>query len=113
MIQRSVKVWQLRRGKPVEKTVRNIVKRNGVDVFRIDQQYAFQVAPFVEGESSTTVIRMIIPKGTSVKQGYQEIRESLRKLGYDPYHVCTEMGFDEVVEDVVHEAIADRQDRPY
>lgn len=91
----------MRKGKLAYKRVQNIGSRKGVPTFLVDQQYAFQCAELGETEESMTVIRMTIPAGTPVQRGYKEVRESLRKLGYDPYHVCVAMGFDEILEGVL------------
>ena len=93
MKNKYTKIWTQHKGKPVEKKVLNI--KDGK--FKIDQQYAFQIAPMGDTEESMTIIRMTIPAGTPVEQGYKEIRDSLTKLGYDPEVICKAMGFDEVI----------------
>lgn len=102
-----IKVPYLKRGKLAYKKVQNIGRVKGVFTFKLDQQYAFQCAPLAEGEESITVIRMTIPKGTPVTQGYTEVCQSLAKMGYDPVVVCTAMGFDEVLEGAVVAILAD------
>jgi hypothetical protein len=90
-----IKITKLIKGKPVVCHVLNIMHGR----FLHPQQYVFNVAEAAEGDKSITVIRMIIPKGTKIMQGYNEILESLKKLGYeDPYDVCIKMGFTEVAE---------------
>ena len=96
-MQLYIKTPYMRKGKLKYKKVQNIGRRKGVLTFLIDQQYAFQCAPLGETEESMTVIRMTIPAGTPVELGYAEIRDSLRKLGYDPIAICEAMGFTEVI----------------
>lgn len=91
-----IKVPYMKRGKIAYKKVQNIGKVKGILTFKIDQQYAFQCAPLGDTEASMTVIRMTIPAGTPVSQGYVEIFESLHKMGYEPDAVCEAMGFTEV-----------------
>lgn len=95
-----IKIPHMKRHKVAYKKVQNIGKVNGVYTFKIDQQYAFQCAPLGATEESMTVIRMTIPAGTPVEQGYQEIRSSLKKMGYDPIEVCGAMGFPELIETI-------------
>jgi len=92
-----IKVPYMYRGKLKYRKVQNIGKRNGAPAFLVDQQYAFQCAPLGDTEESMTVIRMTIPAGTYVEDGYTEILRSLRKMGYEnPKAVCHAMGFDEI-----------------
>lgn len=64
--------------------------------FLIDQNYAFNIND-AEDDGSITVIRMTIPAGTEVEDGYSEIRASLKALDLDPEKVCIALGFTEVV----------------
>ena len=97
MNQQYIKTPVTRRGKIKLRKVQNIGLVKGVKTFLLDQQYAFQCAPMGDTEASMTVIRMTIPKGTAVMQGYTEVYKSLAALGYDPYKVLKAMGFEEVI----------------